>query len=909
MKAKTITGDLRDYSEGVRKNNVSIIPATKRCMQNGDHFRKAQSLRVAAYCRVSTEEESQQNSYAVQKSYYTSLILSRPGWEMAGVYADEGKSGTTRKSRVHFNRMMEDAREGKIDYIITKSISRFARNTVDALDCIHELQRLRPPVGIYFEREKIDTMNQNSEMFLTFYCSMAQEESHSISENIKWALRRKMAEGKPQINLRRMLGYDQSKDGEWIINEEQAVIVCYIFDRFLQGISANRIARELNESGRRTVNGNLWRADGILDILRNEKYVGDLLMQKTYTESFLTHKSIKNTGEVTQYFKANHHPAIISRKTWDKAQEILQNRRRSMNRAAKTIHTREGDILIETEERQDGISQKSRCGAIPSPFTGLVCGNCGEKYRRLTYHCAASNYTDERARPETSDQTEEAYENFFDFSYGVWKCRGTARNRLADPSAARSCHCAALIEISMEQSFMEMLYRIRRDCQLNGEDADIARSFRRLYEIVRNKEVNSGFIEQKLELLKLEIDRLDAACRDACIKQEAAASAAGIYLAADIDITQIADERLLERGRAAGGGMGSGRTGRDTAGSRSGDAVWDAIGGRSGSGGMVRNTAGSGTGEMVRDAAGDRMEEAVRNTAGSRSGDAVSNTVGSRKYGRDSAEEEEGRKRQTKEDSDRNETTGELSGRRKFVTEHHLEPDSSARNAGRNERNKESGWKYDMGDKESLTEDDGAFILCGNAARYEMLARDLKKRLEEKKAEYRSLLQERGAATKMKLNYEAFIKALADLPDTNEAGVKLNINTLDVYGSIFRTAGGQRRGWNRSRYNRGELKITPEVLSKAPDYLRFDEYYLRTFFLGMTACGDEIRYTTTFGLILSSIGNTRSIKSYIGYRRGKEDGTLDMIMESYQLAKGSIQYHWRKKTKWRLAESKGKKQN
>ena len=238
-----------------------------------------------------------------------------------------------------------------------------------------------------------------------------------------------------------------------------------------------------------------------------------------------------------------------------------------------------------------------------------------------------------------------------------------------------------------------------------------------------------------------------------------------------------------------------------------------------------------------------------------------------------------------------------------------MEPDSSARNAGRNERNKESGWKYDMGDKESLMEDDGAFILCGNAARYEMLARDLKKRLEEKKAEYRSLLQERGAATKMKLNYEAFIKALADLPDTNEAGVKLNINTLDVYGSIFRTAGGQRRGWNRSRYNRGELKITPEVLSKAPDYLRFDEYYLRTFFLGMTACGDEIRYTTTFGLILSSIGNTRSIKSYIGYRRGKEDGTLDMIMESYQLAKGSIQYHWRKKTKWRLAESKGKKQN
>ena len=152
---------------------VDIIPATKRHLEYGDQFHRQESLRVAAYCRVSTEEESQQNSYAAQKNYYSTLILSHPGWELAGIYADEGKSGTSRKDRTDFNRMIDHARQGKLDYIITKSISRFARNTIDALDCVHALQRLRPPVGVYFERENIDTLNANSEMFLTFYCSMA----------------------------------------------------------------------------------------------------------------------------------------------------------------------------------------------------------------------------------------------------------------------------------------------------------------------------------------------------------------------------------------------------------------------------------------------------------------------------------------------------------------------------------------------------------------------------------------------------------------------------------------------------------------------------------------------------------------------------------------------------------------
>lgn len=498
----------------LNENNVNVIPATKRHIHSVDQFKKASYIRVAAYCRVSTQEESQQNSYAAQKSYYTELIFSRLGWEIAGIYADEGKSGTTRKSRINFNQMIEDAKNGKIDYIITKSISRFARNTVDTLDCVHELQRLHPPVGVYFERENIDTLNQNSEMFLTFYCSMAQEESHSISENIKWSIRKKMAEGKPHINLHRMLGYDYDKHkDEWIINEKQADIVRYIFNRFLQGISASGIAKELNKDGKTTVNKKRWRADAILSILRNEKYTGDLLMQKTYTESFLTHKSIKNTGEVTQYFKENHHNAIISREAWKKTQELLYYRR---------LQTRKQAISINEEAH----CNRDRNGMFSSAFDGLICGDCGEKYRRLSYHCTAKNYTDGRVKNKTKSDN---YKDFFDFTYSVWKCIATSRSRQAK-TAAYSCKSKPLIEISMEQSFMEMLYRIKRDYQLNGEKSAIDCSFKHIYEAVSKKELNSDIIEEKLELLQMEIDKLDAALCDACKRLETASYAAEIKL-------------------------------------------------------------------------------------------------------------------------------------------------------------------------------------------------------------------------------------------------------------------------------------------------------------------------------------------------------------------------------------------
>lgn len=483
---------------------VDIIPATKRHLEYGDQFHRQESLRVAAYCRVSTEEESQQNSYAAQKNYYSTLILSHPGWELAGIYADEGKSGTSRKDRTDFNRMIDHARQGKLDYIITKSISRFARNTIDALDCVHALQRLRPPVGVYFERENIDTLNANSEMFLTFYCSMAQEESRSISENIKWSIRKKMAAGEPHVNLRRMLGYDRGPDGSWQINEDQAATVRRIFRRFLEGASANAIARELNQEGCLTVNSRHWHADTILNILQNEKYAGDLLMQKTYTESFLTHKTVKNTGELPQYFRSDHHAAIVDRKTWNDTQALLAQKRRRGDPRTKKVKTDAGELEIAISAR----TQAPRRGPAPSPFHKMTCSWCGAPMRRMRYNTTREGKT---------------------CSYAVWKCPNSPGRSAADKQK-RTCPAKTLAETAMEQSFMEMLCRIKKDYQQNGNDSEIMRRFQYAYDSLCKKESNQGIIEEKLELLKIEIEELDKRYREACRKLEMEVYSAGLEL-------------------------------------------------------------------------------------------------------------------------------------------------------------------------------------------------------------------------------------------------------------------------------------------------------------------------------------------------------------------------------------------
>ena len=281
--------------------------------------------KVAAYARVSTDHEEQASSLAAQTDYYKKKILANPSWEFAGIYADDGVSGITFNRREAFNRMMQDCRDGKITMILTKSISRFARNTVDSIKFIRELKALG--IGVMFEKENIWTLDSKGEFLLTVMSSLAQEESRSISENVSWGHRKRMADGKYSVSFGRFLGYDQGEDGGLIINEEEAKTIKRIFGMMLQGYSSHAIARKLDEIGAPTPGGvESWCPNTVISICTNEKYKGDALLQKSFVADFLTKKSVKNNGELPQYYVKGGHDAIIDPDLFDHLQEVLNKR-------------------------------------------------------------------------------------------------------------------------------------------------------------------------------------------------------------------------------------------------------------------------------------------------------------------------------------------------------------------------------------------------------------------------------------------------------------------------------------------------------------------------------------------------------------------------------------------------------
>ena len=260
--------------------NITVIPARKRVGNTATADNKPK-LKVAAYCRVSTDSEEQATSYDAQVEHYTEFIRKNPEWEFAGIYADDGISGTNTKKREEFNRMIEDTMAGKIDMIITKSISRFARNTLDCLKYIRQLKEKNVPV--FFEKENINTMDSKGEVLLTIMASLAQQESESLSKNVKMGLQFRYQNGEVQVNHNWFLGYTKDENGHLIIDEDQAIIVRRIFREYLQGASLKTIADGLMADGIPTATGNKkWRGDGIRKILTNEKYMGDALLQKTY---------------------------------------------------------------------------------------------------------------------------------------------------------------------------------------------------------------------------------------------------------------------------------------------------------------------------------------------------------------------------------------------------------------------------------------------------------------------------------------------------------------------------------------------------------------------------------------------------------------------------------------------------
>ena len=326
-------------------------------------------MRVAAYARVSTEKGAMLHSLAAQISYYSELIQSNPEYEYAGVYSDEGLSGTL-ESRPEFQRMLQDCRDGKIDRILCKSISRFARNTVMLLKTVRELKRLG--VSVYFEEQNIDTMSGEGELMLTVLASFAQEESRSVSENCKWRIRKKFEQGIPTGLC--MYGY-KVKNGVFTIIPEEAEVVRRIFRMYLEGMGCERIMKALIEAGVPAPNGGLWSASTILLMLRNEKYAGDLLLQKYYINNHIEKKQLPNCGELPQYAVAEDHEPIIDRATFDAVQKEIRWRSAIY---APAINGDDGG------EKCD--SRKPDNSSAPVTAIPMICGICGKRYRRKITH-------------------------------------------------------------------------------------------------------------------------------------------------------------------------------------------------------------------------------------------------------------------------------------------------------------------------------------------------------------------------------------------------------------------------------------------------------------------------------------------------------------------------------------------
>ncbi len=365
---------------------ITAIPATKR-RYTGQALDQPAIRKVAGYARVSTDHEDQVTSYEAQVDYYTRYITDHAGWQLAGIYTDEGITGTSTKHRAGFQNMVADALAGKIDLIITKSVSRFARNTVDSLTTVRTLKDAG--VEVFFEKENIWTFDAKGELLITIMSSLAQEEARSISENVTWGHRKRFADGKVTIPYGRFLGYDKGPDGNLVINQAQAVTVRYIYSLYLDGQSLTCIARTLQKEGYQTATGNKhWSASQVRNILTNEKYKGDALLQKSYITDFLTKKQVKNEGEVPQYYVTGNHEPIITPAVWDFVQAEL---------AAPATGRR-------SSSRQRTFSGKIRCPQCGAWY-GSKTWHAGTKYEKRIWRCNHKYASDTPcSTPHVSDE-------------------------------------------------------------------------------------------------------------------------------------------------------------------------------------------------------------------------------------------------------------------------------------------------------------------------------------------------------------------------------------------------------------------------------------------------------------------------------------------------------------------------
>lgn len=343
---------------------VIIIPAKPEAAAQQTVKRQ---LRVAAYCRVSTDDEEQLTSYEAQQNYYTDKIMTNRDWTMAGIFADEGITGTSARKRPEFLRMIRMCKQKKIDIVLTKSISRFARNTVDCLNYIRALRALG--IAVIFEKENINTLEADSEILITMLGAFAQSESESISANVRWGKRQAMREGKAIIQYDRLYAYKKGDDGNPRIIPEQAEVVRSIYNQYLTGASLRMIKERLESEQILNVAGNpQWTITAIRGILTNEKYCGDVLLQKTYISDCISRKVIRNTGQLPMYLLQNHHDGIVERKTFDAVQTEMARRNAGKSPSKKNAPT--------------GLTSYASKYALSER---LVCGECGTLYRRCTW--------------------------------------------------------------------------------------------------------------------------------------------------------------------------------------------------------------------------------------------------------------------------------------------------------------------------------------------------------------------------------------------------------------------------------------------------------------------------------------------------------------------------------------------
>lgn len=478
-------------------------------------------LRVAAYCRVSTEEEEQQGSFEIQKEFYTAKINSTPEWQLAGIYADDGISGVHTKKRDGFNQMIQDCKKHKIDLILTKSISRFARNTVDSIQYVRMLKLFG--VTVIFEKENINTSTMNSEMLLTVLSAFAQAESESISQNISRGKRMGFSHGRFSFPYAQMLGYRKGADGQPEIIPEQAELIRMIYTSYLHGDSLQTIKSKVEAGGYKTVRGNTtWSTQALLRILQNEKYCGDVLLQKTFTDNVLTGGPKKNTGQLPQYYIENNHEGIVTKQMYREVQAEIARRN------SKSCANR----------------RKQKRGRYNSKYAlseRLYCGECGSPYKRVTWNI--------HGRKEI-----------------VWRCV----NRVT--YGTKFCHNSPSVqEEALHQTLLRAIQNLADNyteevaLQINGilhdlqggtteleklqqKLADSQQEFDRLLDL--SLECDASFLDEKLKHASEEIDNLQKQINQLTASRQKATNPNLQLTASDFRITEYSDTlvaRIIER--------------------------------------------------------------------------------------------------------------------------------------------------------------------------------------------------------------------------------------------------------------------------------------------------------------------------------------------------------------------------